>query len=140
MNSKALRLLWILLVPAMNFSYYWSSLGSYFVSEDFIFLVRSQDPWQTFGSLQDRWVLPVGLVFWKLTVELFGYSAPAHRLCNLLVHFLNVALFYRLLRATIQDREVSLLAVVIFCLFLIHPEAVPGLSGHGGLPMELKPF
>ncbi len=129
MAGRSLRLLFILLIPLAAFLCYWPAFGSYFVSDDFALLARVQDPWLTLWSPQDRWFRPVGLVFWKLTVDLFGYSAPAHHLCNFLLHLCNVVLLYLLVRATFEDRRISTLTATIFCLFPIHPEAVTWLSG-----------
>ena len=108
---------------------YWPALGSYFVSDDFVWLARARDPWLSLGSLDERWFRPLGLAFWKLTVELLGSSARAHHLCNLAVHLLNCLLLYLLGREILKNEKIGLLAAGIFCLFPIHPEAVTWLSG-----------
>ena len=108
---------------------YWPALGSYFVSDDFVWLARARDPWLALGSLDERWFRPLGLAFWKLTVELLGSSARAHHLCNLAVHLLNCLLLYLLGREILKNEKIGLLAAGIFCLFPIHPEAVTWLSG-----------
>ncbi len=108
---------------------YWPVLGSYFASDDFVFLARVREPWLALAALDERWLRPLGLAFWKLTVELFGYSARAHHSCNLVVHLLNCVLLYLLGRELLKSEETGLLAAGIFCLFPIHPEAVTWLSG-----------
>ena len=104
-------------------------LGSYFVSDDFVFLARAHDPWLSLGALDERWFRPLVLAFWKLTVEQFGDSVVAHHFCNLVVHLLNCVLLYLLGRVLLKSEESGLLAAGIFCLFPIHPEAVSWLSG-----------
>ncbi len=108
---------------------YGPALGSYFVSDDFVFLARAHDPWLSLGALDERWFRPLGLAFWKLTVELLGDSVVAHHFCNLIVHLLNCVLLYLLGRVLLKSEEAGLLAAGIFCLFPIHPEAVTWLSG-----------
>ena len=88
-----------------------------------------REPWLALAALDERWLRPLGLAFWKLTVALFGYSARAHHFCNLVVHLLNCVLLYLLGRELLKSEETGLLAAGIFCLFPIHPEAVTWLSG-----------
>ena len=76
---------------------------------------------------------PLAMISHALDVELFGMNAGLHHLVSLLVHLLNVALLYSLLRRLTGAPLRSAFVAGLFALHPLHVESVAWISSRKDL-------
>ena len=106
-------------------------LNSYFLSDDFgIWNGARQGLHDIWSRPHTRWVRPLGLSTWWLSLEVFGHDASLHLASNVIWHILNCFLVFHLCSYFTYTAHLkrALTATTIFAVFPLHSEAVAWLS------------
>lgn len=127
-RERLLRLAGLVIPLAAAWLVHNRALRVGFLADDFEFWSRS-DSWARalveFGLLGHRFIRPAPAVFWRLVRLLYEADAWGFHLTNLLIHCLNVALFFRLLTSAGLSRLASGLGAAILA---VHPVGVGALA------------
>ena len=124
-------LLGAIVLAAVVFIAYFSSLWLSFVGDDWIFfelagrlnlqdyLVKYFDP-----RIQTAWYRPVQGVLFRIGYDVFGTNQVGYHLVNVLVHLANAVLLFLLIGRTLKKWSVGFLAGLLFATFPIAVEGV----------------
>jgi hypothetical protein len=83
---------------------FWPVMAGDFVADDYVFVATGRmvdAPWAAFWQshfFEPYYFRPIGVLSWWLATRLFGLDYGLHSLINLVLHCVNVALLYGLLR------------------------------------------
>ncbi len=114
--------LWLLPLFAITTWIFWPVTAGNFVADDYVFLAtgRMVDAplavfWQS-HFYEPYYFRPLGVLSWWLATRLFGLDYAAHSLINLVLHCINGALLFALLRALALRASVALAGASLFML------------------------
>lgn len=104
---------------------YATSLNNQFMLDDHVVLfgengVENKTIVSLFNARQHLFYRPVGHLFLMLSHRLFGETAFGYHQANLLLFSIIAYLFFRITEILFQDRKLSLLVALLFCLHPIH--------------------
>lgn len=127
MKKRDLILLVVILFAA--FWYFWDTTSYYFISDDFEYL--------SFIHLSQVFVFQKDLyhynpVFWLVmwaARKVFGLAPDIFHLLTVIVHLVNVVLFYVLAKKIIKNTMGVALGTVMFAFFFSHYEVVYWVTG-----------
>ena len=113
---------------------YGVALGRYFTSEDFL-LVRflgDNPPWRDPGLWTAPWLgitvvkfyRPVSTLLYGLEIAAFGASPFGYHVVHTLVHALNAAMVFAIVRRLAHGAFIPVAAATLFAVYPLHPNAV----------------
>ncbi len=135
---KRTHLLFLGLYLLLTLILYFPITNSFFVSDDFDWMVRAKQlDWSRVflsnadGSQASGVYRPLTSVSFWLDYQFFGLNPLGYHLTNLLFFFLTGAALFELIFLLTRQTALSFLAGLFFIVLPNHPEAVSWLSGRG---------
>ena len=115
---------WIVLLPvcALLTWLFWPVTGADFVADDYVFLTTARmvnEPLAAFWQshfYEPYYFRPIGVMSWWLATRLFGLDYAPHSLINLVLHCVNAALLFVMLRALALRASAIAAGVMLFAL------------------------
>ena len=135
-GGRLARLLPALALGAAVLAFYGRALGRPFTSEDFLLIryLGENPPWHhLFAQLSSPWLgisvvkfyRPVSTLLYGLEIAAFGGHPLGYNVVHLLVHGVNVALVWGIVRRLDRGAAFTPWAVaLLFALYPLHPNAV----------------
>ena len=123
---------WLLIYLVGGIAVYWSILDSWFVADDWDFLLlahRATGPMVAFTPLVGRFLRPLEVLTYYVNYEAFGLRPFPYHLTVVAVHIVSTWLVTRLAFRLGADRTIAFSAGLIFLFFGGHSEAVTWLGG-----------
>ncbi len=114
---------------------YANTLSAGFVWDDFNNIVdskriaRSEGIKQIFLTPSDGFYRPLSYLSLKLDYLLWGYNPLGYHLSNIIIHFLNAAMVFLIIKALGAGKKESFLAAALFSVYPVHTEAIAYVSG-----------
>jgi len=136
-GQVAIDLLLCVLIVIIPLIAYWPVLRSGFVSDDFVWHqffrnspaeIIEKIRWQRAGLVELAYFRPTVVAGYQLDYRLWGDSAFAFHLTNVILHSLNAALLYLLARAVGMSRFGATAAGIFFAIYPANSEAVTWIS------------
>jgi len=116
---------------------YASSLGYFFVNDDFMWLSMAKaaalEPSKLFGLTYFHEFRPVVTLSFLGNYLLFGLGPTSYHLLNILMHSANSVLAYLVFCRIAKERKIALLGALLFAVSASHFGSVAWVSGRTGL-------
>lgn len=135
-SDSGLRRHWPLALAylVLGFAAYWRILGTFFVADDFAYLIelsRTSSPGVIFSALAGRYFRPAVVFVYYANYQLSGLAPWTYHASVVLVHVVNAWLVFKLGRAIAPERGplVPALAGALFLVIGSHAEAVTWIGG-----------